>query len=208
MTKLKFWNRVFIGFLVVIGLLISLIPVGIYLWVISSNLVIPNINLTLFGWVVVAVILLPLLAYGYTKLIKVKWHRKLQALAVADELGVVPTTSIVVRRLLIMTEYSFAPVMCYLIVLLFSIVNAEFTQLANVFMWLLVSYGLFTIFLMITDGVKIFKMNQQKIDDEYQLQINKDELYAKRLIGKKKDAVKHARLTQKIEDLEKVLNED
>lgn len=206
MTKLKFWTKFWLALLVILFFIVSLIPVLVYVYTISKTFVIPDINLSLFGGTVLALILLPILSMLYTKLIKVKWHRKLQALAVADELGIVPTTSIIIRRILIMVEYSYGLIMIYLVTNLMKILNAEFNQVAAIGMWLLISYGIFTVLLMITDGIKINTMNKKKVEDEYNLIIQKEELYAKKLIRGKKDATKHAKLKKGIEDLEKVIN--
>lgn len=208
MAKLKLGSRLLIAFLVILFFILSLIPVGIFILVSLDNIVIPNIELGLFSGVLLAIVLLPMASAIYTRLLRAKWHRKLQALAVADELGIVPTTSIVIRRLIIMLEYSVWFIVAYLVSILFKIVNNDFTQISNLLMWLLVSFGLFTILLMVADGIKINKMNKQKVDDEYKLSIEQSERYAKRLTKKKKEAIKHAKVKKEIADLEKVLNED
>ena len=142
MAKLKLGSRLLIAFLVILFFILSLIPVGIFILVSLDNIVIPNIELGLFSGVLLAIILLPMASAIYTRLIRAKWHRKLQALAVADELGIVPTTSIVIRRLIIMLEYSVWFIVAYLVSILFKIVNNDFAQISNLLMWLLVSFGL------------------------------------------------------------------
>ena len=75
-------------------------------------------------------------------------------------------------------------------------------------MWLLVSFGLFTILLMVADGIKINKMNKQKVDDSIDCLLSKVSDMLNDLLKKKKKQSNMLRSKKEIADLEKVLNED
>ena len=200
-TKRKFFlNSIYtLGFLVSFG-----IPMFYLTNIITENIKYQDgksivINIALVGFIGMIIMLLV-----YLKWIKKVFNRKLQALAVVNELGMYSSKQPIWNRFIKTIEYIY-PFLTTL--LFFSILNMIFTQyeifstltkMNKLLIQLLISGA---VIFLIADILKINMMNKQKVEDTLDSEIKKDKLYLKRIKKNKKAELRALEIQKELDDI-------
>lgn len=201
--RLSFGKRLSVFMISLVGFLISVgIPAGFLIHIIYDNMEITNkktINISFIG---VFVMLLVLIIY--VKWIKKVFDRKLQAMAVVDELGLYSARPVLWNRLLKTIEYTFPAGLMALF--LFGMSKAFtpysiFKDLFGISIWFLVFLTAGSLIYLIGDYVKLGLMNKQKIEDTLDVELKKDKLYIKRLKQGKEKELEALLIQQQLEKL-------
>jgi len=199
MIRLKLKYKIILGLILAGTLLLSFIPLAVFLFRNYRNIVIPDLQLGAFITVLCFIFIFIVMGVLYFKLFKHRIKSWLEHQYLANDLGLYSATSPVIKRLVIMLIWIYPVLLVYLVVLLFTIINNS--QLHDFFMWGLIGYGIFIILSIIKEYIKIHFMNLQSVDQEYRLQNKKDELYAKKLRVHNPEAERAARIKKEIEEL-------
>lgn len=208
MIKLKLKYKLYLGFILIGSLLVSLIPIAVFLFQNYREITIPDVQLGAFITVLVFLGLFLIMGVLYFKLLRHRVKVWLEHQYLADDLGLYSASSPILKKLVTMLIWIYPVLIVYLIVLLFSLINSSFNQLHDFFMWNLVGYGVFIVVSIVKEYIKIHFMNLQSVDNEYKLQNKKNELYAKKLKLHNTEAEKAARIKKEIEALENNLSEE
>lgn len=200
-TKRKFFlNSIYtLGFLISFG-----IPMFYLTNIITENIKYQDgksivINIALVGFIGMIIMLLV-----YLKWIKKVFNRKLQALAVVNELGMYSSKQPIWNRFIKTIEYIY-PFLTTL--LFFSILNMIFTQyeifstltkMNKLLIQLLISGA---VIFLIADILKINMMNKQKVEDTLDSEIKKDKLYLKRIKKNKKAELRALEIQKELDDI-------
>lgn len=200
-TKRKFFlNSIYtLGFLISFG-----IPMFYLTNIITENIKYQDgksivINIALVGFIGMVIMLLV-----YLKWIKKVFNRKLQALAVVNELGMYSSKQPIWNRFIKTIEYIY-PFLTTL--LFFSILNMIFTQyeifetltkMNKLLIQLLISGA---VIFLIADILKINMMNKQKVEDTLDSEIKKDKLYLKRIKNNKKTELRALEIQKELDNI-------
>lgn len=199
--KRKFFLNLiyFLGFLISFGIPFAYLGIIIKdnLQLQAGNSVVINSAFIGFGGMI-------LLFLVYIKWIKKLFNRKLQALAVVNELGMYSAKPPLWNRLIKTIEYVYPFTMTQLF---FTILKLIFTQysifekLVNLNILLIEVLGTGAVIFLIADLVKISMMNRQKIEDALSTELKKDKLYLKRLKKNRKAELRALEIQRELEDL-------
>ena len=167
------------------GFAISFVTPVVYVGLlIKDNIQFVEVNSLVVGSVFVAVIALLLLLVVYIKWIKKLFYRKLNAMAVCNELGIISAKPPVWNRIIKTIEYVYPFTITLLFIYLLKELFVQFPVFNKLFtlnIILLVVFGVGSVIFLIGDLIKISMMNAQKVEDDLSGEIKKDKLYLRRV---------------------------
>jgi len=190
MIRLKGFRRLLVGAIYALALLVTIgIPLGYLALIVNENLVFAEVNRVIFNRAIIAFGCMTLLAIIYLKWIKKWFNRKLQAIAVVNELGMYTSKSHIFNRILKTIEYTYPFVSTLVFFLLLKTLFFQyplFEDLVHLNKILLIVMGSGGIIYLIGDLVRVSMTNAQKVEDTLDLEMKKDKLYLKRLRQEKR----------------------
>lgn len=196
MIKLNFWRRLLVNFIYLIGLgIMILLPAYLAIKEIYENIQLVPGNQIKLNWALAGVIILIMFAGIYIKYLRKVFHRKLQSLAVRDEIGIMPAKGIlgmITDRLLRTIEWVYPFVVTLGLLYIFKYAFGQFDVFSklydmNVFL-LYMGLGGFGVMLL-GDFVKVNFMQRQEIDDKLDLKAKSNKQSLKELKKAKKKAL-------------------
>ena len=194
MIKLNFWRRLSVNLIYLLGISIMiLLPAFFALREIYNNIEFVEGNRLALNWAVSGALVLIVWAIIYVKYFRKLFHRKLQALAVRDEIGIMPVRGVIgmtIDRFLRTVEFVYPFVVTllglYVMKYAFGYQYEMFEKLydMNIILLLLAVAGFFV--MLIGDFVKVNFMQQQEVEDKLNLKAKTNKLELKELKKAKK----------------------
>lgn len=209
MVKLNFPRKLLVFFIQLVGFIVTFgIPIAYLVYIIYSNIEFNPGSRIHINAAFISAILMIFIMILYVKLVKKLFNRKLQAMAVVDELGAFSSKPVVWNRLLKTIEFAWpvaiSLLMFYILKLTF-IQYEIFNKLFKINILCITLVGAGGIIFLIGDIVKIHLMNKQKVDDDLKSENKKNKLYLKKV---KKGDKKTLRALEIEKELQKLKEEE
>lgn len=207
MIRLSLRRRFLLGLVYLFGFLISFVTPLVYLgFLIKENIEFVNVDKVLVSSIFGILIILLLILFVYIKYIRRLFHRKLQAMAVVDEIGMYSAKSPVWNRIIKTIEYFYPFTLTLLFFFLMKTLFIQypiFGKLYTMNILLLIVLGVGSVIFLIADLIKISMMNKQKVEDTLSSEIKKDKLYLRRLKKQKRTELAALEIQRELEALKR-----
>ena len=199
--KRKFFLNLiyFLGFLISFG-----VPFGYLAIIIKDNLQFQEGNSIVINSAFIGFGGMILLFLVYLKWIKKLFNRKLQALAVVNELGMYSAKPPIWNRLIKTIEYVYPFTMTLLFFFILKLIFIQYDIFESLFrmnILLIEVLGTGAVIFLVADLVKISMMNRQKVEDTLESELKKDKLYLKRIKKNRKAELKALEIQRELEAL-------
>lgn len=205
--RLNLKRRFLSGLIYLFGFLISFLSPVIYLGIIiKDNIQFVNVDKLKIFSIFAGFIALLILFFVYIKWIRKLFYRKLQAMAVVNELGMFSSKPPLWNRIIKTVEYMYPFTITLLFFLILKILFLQypiFEKLYGMNILLLVVLFIGSVVFFIADLVKISMMNQQKVEDDLSGEVKKDKLYLKRIKKQKKAELAALEIQKELEELKR-----
>lgn len=211
--KLNFWRRLAINSIYSLGLLIMIgLPAFFGIKEIYSHIEMIEGNRLSLNWAIAGAFIMLIFAFIYIKYIRKIFHRKLQALAVRDELGILPVKGIlgiVTDRLLRTIEFVYPFGITLLILYVCKYMFGQYIVFSNLFDMnvILMYFAIAGFGVMLTgDFIRIEFMKKQEIDNKLNLQVKSNKQELKQLKKQTKRALMALDLERQLAELKGTTN--
>lgn len=206
MIRLNFLRKFWLFLINLAGLLVSIgIPLAFVVNAIYSSIEIETVDKPKVAFSFVAAGLMLILMIVYAKWIKKLFDRKLQALAVVNEIGMYSSKPVIWNRLLKTLEYVFPAIVMLIFVrglrVVFSLYPI-FDQLYRINVWFIILLAIGSVIYLVADFVKIAFMNRQKVEDELSSELKKDKLLLKRASKGQEEEIEALRIKRQLQQLQ------
>lgn len=185
MIRLNFWRKLGLFMISLTGLFISVgIPLVFLLHTVYTNIEIETVNKPKITYSFVAAGLIILILLVYAKWIRKIFNRKLDAMAIVNELGAFSSKPVFWNRILKTIEYILPAVVTLLFLTGLKVAFIGypiFEHLHNLNIYFIILLAVGSIVFLIGDYLKVHFMNRQKIEDDLGSETKKDTLRLKRL---------------------------